>query len=265
MNKKSDSSQKPEARSQDDISKALQPYSDNLPYDRNRVVEETKFLMRHEIVTKYEIGRRLILLRENEGVRTCGQIFEEHFPGMSRQRAYEYMLFSRKVAQLPKVREFAEGNGNFRKCLDLLSHCDEEELALLEAGGAVAGVQLDVIDKMTVRELKESLRGSSEKHTKEKTYLERDLAELRVKNEDLKEELIIMESGTQTPKAYEDQYRKADKHVLEAVKIINALPDELLKEDFDLQIKVSRLVSSLETLVSHMTFRIRDAINSEAD
>jgi len=61
--------------------KALKPYADNLPYNRDRVIEETKFLMRHEVIAKYEIGKRLILLREQEGVNTCAALFESHFPG----------------------------------------------------------------------------------------------------------------------------------------------------------------------------------------
>lgn len=243
--------------------KALKPYADNLPYDRDRVITETKFLMRHEVIAKYEIGKRLILLREQEGVRTCGQILEEHFPGMSRQRAYEYMLFARKVANLPKVRDFAEGNGNWKKCLALLESFDEEELAALEAGESVAGKTLDDVDKMSFRELKAAMRKGEEKINKIKTDSAMTIFELEDKNRELEDENKSFKSGIKTPDDYWQQYKRADKQITDAAMIIKRLPEHIIVEDIVLRAKVSGALFVIETMVQNIIRNIAKIDESE--
>ena len=195
--------------------KALLPYSDNLPYDRNRVIEETKFLLKHEIVAKYEIGRRLILLREMEGCPNFGQLLEKYLPGLKRQRAYEYILFAQKITGLPKLMDFAQGGKNWVKILLLLEACDEDELAALEAGESIAGKTLDDVDKMTVRELKKALRKA-----KDKTQpLQEQIAEQDAEKRELQAEIDLLKSGKPTPEYYINQVKKLEKAVDEVVRI----------------------------------------------
>jgi hypothetical protein len=182
------------------------------------VIEETKFLIKHEITAKFEIGRRLILIREQEGVPTLGQVLEEHFPGLTRSAAYRYMLFSKKVTELPKIRNFAESGGNWIKAIALLESHDEDELAALEAGESVTGMTLDDVDKMSFRELKTNLRKEKEKNKRG----QEQVVELESQVKDLQKNL----KEAQSPPELEDQ--------------------DIFKELFNLRISLGGLILQLE-------------------
>lgn len=242
-----------------DLERALKPFADNLEYNRDRVIEETIFILKGEVVAKYEIGKRLILLKERESVETFRHILETYFPGLERSYAYRYMLFTRKVSQLPNLKSFAEGNGNFAKCLALLEFHDDEELALLEAGEPVAGVKLDEIDKMSFRDLKKTLRGVTENHRKERVYLEGDVSQLRIEVEDLKEENKGLRSETQTPEIYAKKYAKVDKLLTEAVRTLGEIPPDALINDPELNVKVNISVFALERITAALSEKINEA------
>lgn len=244
---------------QENIDKALKPYSDNLPYNRDRIIEETKFFLKHQVIARYEAGRRLILLREQEVGHLFAQVLKDHFSGLGRRTAYEYMLFSRKIAGLPKLRDFAEGNGNFKKCLALLETFDEKELSDLEAGDTVAGIKLDEVDKMTVREMKDKLR--KEKHTQQNLNniiagQELELGELEKENETLR-------AGKLTPEDHMKAFLKADKHASQAILLIDSLDFEVLRDNMPFLAKVSALVSSLEILVHNADARLISIMEGE--
>lgn len=173
------------------VPKELQPYANNLPYSRDRLIEELRFLFQHEVAAKFEIGKRLILLKGMEGLRQGGDrksenreskselrilipgegvrfsdILREHFPGLSKQRAYEYILFAQKGTK--KFREWAEGGKNWGKALALLDTFDEKEIKALEDGDEVQGMLFDDICTMTVTELREELRRMRKKDTRGK-------------------------------------------------------------------------------------------------
>ncbi len=245
--------------------KALAPYSDNLPYDRNRIIEETKFLLKHEIVSKYEIGKRLILLQEREIGKTFSHILEEHFPGLSYRYAHKYMLFTRKIAALPKLKEFAEGGNNWTKALALIESFDEEELAALEAGGSIADMTLDAIDKMSYRELKIALR-NNKTHIK---HLEGSNEELETENVQLNRKLRKKPDEPEAVKVrraekrWYDDYQEVDQLITKAVVTLNRMPEEAIQEDFDLQVKVTNALNILERMVGNLTLKINRDLSSE--
>lgn len=248
-----------------ELEKALKPYSDNLPYDLNRVIDETIFLLKHEIRAKFEIGKRLFLLKEKETCPKFGQVLENYFPGLSRQRAYEYMLFSQKIINLPKLQEFADGKKNWTKALALLESFDEDELKALDSGESIAGHTLDQFDTMTLKELKTALRKEKKKHEKETAALKGDIEHLEEEKTEIKEKLDTARAGVRTPEQYLQMYKKADKHITEAVKIIKALPVDLLKEDFELMVAVNQHLITLETMVNNLTMHVRGAMMDEGE
>lgn len=203
---------------QKNADKSLSIYSNNLSYDRDRIIEETNFLLKHKVITEFEIGKRLIVIRDQEGATTWSQIIEEHFPGLHIRQAQRYMLFSRKVDQLPKIKDFAEGAGNFRKCLELISSFDEADLAALDCGDSVSGVTLDDVDKMSFRELKENLR-------KEK-----------YKNAQGCDQLIELEKENE----------KLSKAITEARNPPQLSDQDIFKELFNIRIKLGGLLLGLE-------------------
>ncbi len=164
------------------VPKELQSFNTgNLPYSRDRIIEELKFFFQHEVAAKFEIGKRLFLLKEMEGIRhgnnqhrkgvRLADILGEHFPCLSKQRAYEYILFAQKATK--KFKEWAEGGKNWKKALALLDTFDEKELKALEDGEPVQGMLFDEIDAMTVTELKDKLRGERKKNERGKEQLEK--------------------------------------------------------------------------------------------
>lgn len=233
---------------------ALIPFTDNLPYDRERIIQEAKFCLEVEVKARFEVGKRLLLLRENEDVRTFGQLLEEHLPGLSRQRAYEYILFAKRAAHLPQFRTWASGRNNWSKALALMETVSEEELREFEEG-SVLGTPVDEIDRMSVRELKARLRKQQEQHQKE---MARALEPLRQEIESFKEEVKLLKAEKEKTDldAAIERMKAADKKILEGMKLLASIPRELIAQEPVLRDRllgvtgmVLRVVENFEVMV----------------
>lgn len=136
-------------------------FGDGLPYDRTRVVHEARFYMAQSAESMLEAGKRLIVLKENEGHGEYTRIVEEQL-GLNGRTARLMMQATVKYAspQLESKRQALAVLGK-TKLFELMTE-DDEELAALADGGTVAGMTLDDIDRMTSRELKASLREARE-------------------------------------------------------------------------------------------------------
>lgn len=169
------------------VPKELAAYADNLPYSLDRISEEVKFFLKHEISAKFEVGKRLILIREMEGIRRGGDhtsaeakakrarahfdfegLIQERF-GLPKRRAYEYMLFAQKATV--KFKEWGEGGKNWKKAIALLSFCDAAEIKAIESGEPVSGMTLDDIDAMTFTEVRDNLRRARAREERGKEQL----------------------------------------------------------------------------------------------
>jgi hypothetical protein len=130
---------------------AIEPYTDNLPYDRERVVAECHFFLRHEAACRYEIGKRLLILNEKEDFQTFRNLIQDEFGGIHKSTAYNYIAFAKKCTELPRVKQF--GENNWAKVLALMNGCTDEQLKEIEERG-VMGKALDEFDGMSVRDFK---------------------------------------------------------------------------------------------------------------
>lgn len=130
---------------------ALAPYSDNLPYNRDRVVSETRFLMEQTARGIFEVGKRLILLKANEGhggfMAACEDI------GIEPRTARNFMAAANKFAGKTETVSVL-GRAKMYALLDV----DDEELAEFETTGNLFGAARDEIDAMSARELKALVR-----------------------------------------------------------------------------------------------------------
>src|SRR5699024_8975319 len=135
-------------------------YGDNLPYDRDRIVNEVKFIMSQTAEGMLQMGRRLIILKERESHGGFIKILENDLsiPPRSAQRM---MQASIKFLSLKSSNASALAHLGKAKLFDLMSQ-DDEELEALAEGGTVAGLTLDEMDKMTTRELKKALKEAKE-------------------------------------------------------------------------------------------------------
>ncbi|EBF2169443.1 DUF3102 domain-containing protein [Salmonella enterica] len=139
----------------------MEQFGEGLPYDRSRIVHETRFYMAQSAEAMLEAGKRLVILKENEPHGDFTRIITEELD-LSDRTAQVMMKASIKYLS-PKLESKAQtfaGLGK-AKLFELMTE-DDEELAELAEGGTVAGMTLDDIDRMSVRELRKALRESKE-------------------------------------------------------------------------------------------------------
>lgn len=140
----------------------MEQFGEGLPYDRSRIVHETKFYMAQSAEAMLEAGKRLVILKENEPHGEFTDILENDI-GLAPQVARRMMQASIKF--LGSDNETSKrstlsvlGKGKLYELMVL----DDEDLDSLADGGTVAGATLDDIDRMSVRELRKALRESKE-------------------------------------------------------------------------------------------------------
>ncbi|EON0919321.1 DUF3102 domain-containing protein [Escherichia coli] len=148
----------------------MQQFGDGLPYERDRVVHEARFYMAQSAEAMLEAGKRLIILKENEPHGEFIKILESEL-GLAYRTSVRMMQASTKYlspALKPNVPTLAHlGKA---KLFELITE-DDEELAELADGGTVAGLTLDDVDRMSVRELRQALREARETNAAQQRVL----------------------------------------------------------------------------------------------
>lgn len=157
-------------------------FGDALPYDRSRLENEARFYMQESAVAMLEAGSRLILLKEHEEHGQFMQCLERI--GIGDRAARKMMQAAVKFAKRPALAVLGK-----TKMLELMVE-DDDDLEALADGGTVAGLKLDDIEKMTSRELKESLRKERQRRKEESDASERLLSGKDDKINSLERELL---------------------------------------------------------------------------
>lgn len=136
-------------------------FGDGLPYDRARVVHEARFYMAHSAEAMLEAGKRLVLLKENEPHGEFIEIVTGQL-GLGRRSAQLMMAAAVKYLS-PALESKAKSISLLSptKLYDLMLESDED-LAELAEGGTIAGLDLDDIQSMSTRELRNALREARE-------------------------------------------------------------------------------------------------------
>lgn len=149
----------------------MQQFGDGQPYERDRIVHETRFYMAQSAEAMLEAGKRLVILKENEPHGDFINILENDL-GLEPRVARRMMQAS--------VKFLGNGDQNSKRTaltvlgktkLYELMVLDDEELDALSDGGTVAGATLDDIDRMTSRELKAALREARETNAAQQRVL----------------------------------------------------------------------------------------------
>ncbi|EJE7848221.1 DUF3102 domain-containing protein [Salmonella enterica] len=139
----------------------MERFGEGLPYDRERIVHETKFYMAQSAEAMLEVGKRLVILKESEGHGNFTSIVTDQL-GLAERTARLIMQAALRYtspALESKRQTFAVLDKS--KLFELMTE-DDESLVELAEGGTVAGMTLDDIDRMSVRELRKALRESKE-------------------------------------------------------------------------------------------------------
>ena len=131
-------------------------FGDGTPYERSRLVSETRFYMGQSAEAMLEAGKRLIQLKENEPHGEFAEIITERL-GINERTARAMMQAAAKylAPQLEAKRQTFAVLGR-SKLFDLMTESDDD-LAELADGGTLAGHSLSEISAMTNRELKKAL------------------------------------------------------------------------------------------------------------
>ncbi len=148
-------------RQSDARKKLIEPYTDGLPYNRDRIIGEAKKHLYQSFTSAIECGRYLIWLQEEEGVQTLGLILNQHFAHVSRATAFNFMRLARVSVEHPKLQHLAEKQRS--KAIALLEILDEKDLQEYEETDSIAGMTLDEVEKMPARQLKDELRAYTKK------------------------------------------------------------------------------------------------------
>ncbi|HAT2167690.1 TPA: DUF3102 domain-containing protein [Citrobacter freundii] len=148
----------------------MQQFGDGLPYERDRIVHETRFYMAQSAEAMLEAGKRLVILKENEPHGEFIDIVEAQL-SLSRRTAQVMMQASLKYLS-PKLEPKAQALALLgkTKLFELMTE-DDEDLVELADGGTIAGMSLDDIDRMTSRELKTALREARETNAAQQRVL----------------------------------------------------------------------------------------------
>ncbi|MBB7294772.1 DUF3102 domain-containing protein [Escherichia coli] len=148
----------------------MQQFGDSLPYERDRIVHETRFYMVQSAEAMLEAGKRLIILKENEPHGDFIDIVESQL-SLSKRTAQVMMQASLKYLS-PKLEPKAQALALLgkTKLFELMTE-DDEDLVELADGGTIAGMSLDDIDRMTSRELKAALREARETNAAQQQVL----------------------------------------------------------------------------------------------
>ncbi|EBC0683429.1 DUF3102 domain-containing protein [Salmonella enterica] len=209
----------------------MQQFGDGLPYERDRIVHETRFYMAQSAEAMLEAGKRLVILKENEPHGDFIDIVESQL-SLSKRTAQVMMQASLKYLS-PKLEPKAQALALLgkTKLFELMTE-DDEDLVELADGGTIAGMSLDDIDRMTSRELKAALREARETNAAQ----QRVLADKNEKIDSLSTKLE-KKSRIQPPKPDEEVKKLRAEVTALAVEAESAI--------------TVRLSSAFETLCAH--------------
>jgi len=137
----------------------MEGFGDGLPYEKMRIIHETKFYMAQSAEAMLEAGKRLVILKEHEPHGDFEKILRNQI-GIPERTAQRMMQSAIKYLS-PNLKEKAPALALLgkTKLFELMLE-DDDALTELANGGTIAGMNLDDIDRMSSRELRSALRKS---------------------------------------------------------------------------------------------------------
>lgn len=196
-------------------------FGDGRPYDRGRVISEARFFAQQTVLAWIELGKRLILLKENE---PHGDFMDAlSSVGVGYPAARRAMTAALKFAD--KRREPLLGLSK-TKLIDLMVESDADLEALAE-GGTLAGVHLDEIDRMSSREFKEVLRKRDQREAAKDAVIEKKDKKINELTEQL--ELRRRMTGDELATAQREELRSFKSAVFVALNQLVVCADEIAR------------------------------------
>jgi hypothetical protein len=156
----------------------MQAIGYELSYDRERVIQEATFYMAQSAEAMLETGKRLIVLKEHEPHGEFLHIVQDRLQ-MSPRTAQVMMQAAVKYLD-PRITSKAQAPALLAlgktKLLELMTE-DLDDISSLAEGGTIAGLELDDIERMSSRELRQALRDArDESDAKDKVLADKNAA-----------------------------------------------------------------------------------------
>jgi hypothetical protein len=170
------------------IQEAEEEFGDGQPYERLRLENEVRFYQDQMATSLIEIGKRLIRMKANEEHGGFLQVLDSI--QMSPRSAQYAMTAARKFSNTKSISYLSNTK------LIALSVLDDDEIQGLEDGNQVAGMTLDDIEQMSVKELRESLRKEREKREKDRKAQDAAIEQKETKINDMENQLRYREPPT---------------------------------------------------------------------
>lgn len=164
---------------------------ENLPFDQKRIENDCVELMRRTGIEMFLLGRNLILLKEHLPHGEFTESLERI--GMNDSTSRKIMNATVRLADKTGAMLHPNLQGLPQSKLLELVALDDEDLEELKENGTVADLKLDAVQKMSVREL----RGSLKDVKNEKKALEEQLTEKNKKIDELDRELQLLKKPSQ--------------------------------------------------------------------
>lgn len=218
-------------------------YGDGLPYNTNRLINETRFYLQQTADAMLEAGKRLIVLKEHEPHGEFTEALEKI--GIDPRTARKMIQAAYKFSDSKRPTLAVLGKS---RLLELMAE-DDDDLDELAEGGTIAGHTVDEIQCMTVRELRESLRKERESRHQDQEVNERMLTSKNSKIDKLDKKIHDLQTTAKTkpwPKRVEEiniETTIVAGGILQSCDQLDVLRDAILNEPFGEEDKEAAIAS----------------------
>jgi hypothetical protein len=208
------------------IQKILEQYGDGQPYERLRYESEVKFFKARAAEDFIEIGKRFIVAKVIEGHGGFLKFIEN--VDVSERFARYAMAAAQRFSNRQSIADLGSTK------MMALTVLDDDQIQTLEDGGEVFGMTVDDVDRMTVSQLKQTIRDGRKQLEEAKEKIEK-AKKLHKEALDMKEAKIndlndrLLDKSTSTDEQI--RYAKA-RDALEPLK--KKLFEHLLQAQFHL-------------------------------
>jgi hypothetical protein len=246
-----------------DIETAEQLYGDGMPYEKDRILNQIRFYAEQHVNSLWEMGQLCLRLKAHEGHGGYLDALEKI--GISHSAASYAMAAVLKFGS----NFHTYGNLSVSK-LRILTILDEPNLQEIADGGSYAGMTLDEIDQMSVKELREKLREERTKRKQERDAQEKAIAQKEAKINELDQQLRYQSPPTKEQEAQAEldgmtaDYRRA---LLDAMGYLHVVTNLLSRAECVPGVNVQMLGEWLNSFNDEMVLLndVRDELIGEID
>lgn len=221
---------------------AVKTIEGDAPYDRNLYIQQARFYGSRSIEDILMAGKFLLVLQEKEGYGEFIKLVEEEV-GMPHSTAYRFMNVALKAEAYPRINFSHVGKvGHVYALLE----APEEDLKELEEKGVLAGHDMDELQAMSVKEMRElikKLKAGAEK------IIGKEVKKLEASNNAQAAEIrkLTAKIPVTEPKKFNEAWETGEKLAGDAIDIfLNLKLKKVVSADPALKVKYAAKIKTLK-------------------